>query len=107
MVPLKKQKKQKKTHVEELQLLNTSETLEWKLRVYTSCPWSNYNSNVSVDIKQPNFVSVLYMDVASCQTHLQLQEESPALLPLLNPFKKLFVILIMLLQALDLSIVQT
>lgn len=47
------------------------------------------------------------MDVASCQTHLQLQEESPALLPLMNPFKKLFVILVMLLQALDLSIVQT
>lgn len=39
--------------------------------------------------------------------HLQLQEQPPALLPSVDAFKKLLVVLIMLLQALDLSIVQS
>lgn len=42
-----------------------------------------------------------------CQTHLQLQEESPAFLPLLNSVKKLSVSLVVLLQTLDLHIVLT
>ena len=50
---------------------------------------------------------VFLLSFPPAQTHLQLQEESPALLPLVDSVKKLFVKLVMLLQALDLGIVQT
>lgn len=42
-----------------------------------------------------------------CQTHLQVQEVCPALLPLMNSIEELFVILVVLLQALQLSVMQT
>lgn len=42
-----------------------------------------------------------------CQTHLQVQEVCPALLPLMNSIEELFVILVVLLQALELSVMQT
>lgn len=42
-----------------------------------------------------------------CHPHLQLQEVCPALLPLMNSIEELFVILVVLLQALELSVMQT
>lgn len=44
---------------------------------------------------------------AGLRTHLQLQEEPPAVLPLVDAFKELPVVLVVLLQALELSLMQT